>query len=128
MGRQGRVRNDSARENYHRQQVLVGKPIVKGTRLAVEFVIDPLGRGWSVDRISARIRPRNAGGHIGLTGLCERSLEIRTCLPDRVRLSSSVVFAHERWNVCLKKAGSRFQAACLWDWSRLRSGSHVCPF
>lgn len=32
-------------------QVLVGKPIVKGTRIAVEFVIDLLGRGWSVDRI-----------------------------------------------------------------------------
>jgi len=32
-------------------QILVGKPIVKGTRIAVEFVIDLLGRGWSVDRI-----------------------------------------------------------------------------
>lgn len=32
-------------------QILVGKPIVKGTRIAVEFVVDLLGRGWSVDRI-----------------------------------------------------------------------------
>jgi uncharacterized protein (DUF433 family) len=27
--------------------VLVGKPIVKGTRISVEFVIDLLGRGWA---------------------------------------------------------------------------------
>ncbi len=27
--------------------ILVGKPIVKGTRLAVEFVVDLLAQGWS---------------------------------------------------------------------------------
>jgi uncharacterized protein (DUF433 family) len=27
--------------------VLVGKPVIKGTRIAVEFVMDLLGRGWS---------------------------------------------------------------------------------
>ncbi len=27
--------------------ILVGKPVIKGTRLAVEFVIDLLGQGWS---------------------------------------------------------------------------------
>jgi uncharacterized protein (DUF433 family) len=27
--------------------VLVGKPVVKGTRLAVEFIIDLLAQGWS---------------------------------------------------------------------------------
>jgi uncharacterized protein (DUF433 family) len=27
--------------------VLTGKPVVKGTRLAVEFVIDLLAQGWS---------------------------------------------------------------------------------
>ncbi|MEQ8767899.1 MAG: DUF433 domain-containing protein, partial [Planctomycetota bacterium] len=31
--------------------VLVGKPIIKGTRIAVEFVVDLLGRGWTVERI-----------------------------------------------------------------------------
>ena len=31
--------------------VLTGKPIVKGTRMAVEFVVDLLARGWSVERI-----------------------------------------------------------------------------
>ena len=32
-------------------QVLAGKPVVKGTRIAVEFVIDLLARGWPVARI-----------------------------------------------------------------------------
>ena len=27
-------------------EVLLGKPVVKGTRLAVEFVIDLLAQGW----------------------------------------------------------------------------------
>ena len=27
--------------------VLVGKPVVKGTRLAVEFIIDLLAQGWT---------------------------------------------------------------------------------
>jgi uncharacterized protein (DUF433 family) len=28
-------------------QILVGKPVVKGTRLAVEFIIELLAQGWS---------------------------------------------------------------------------------
>ncbi|HUT58365.1 MAG TPA: DUF433 domain-containing protein [Phycisphaerae bacterium] len=32
-------------------KVLVGKPIVKGTRISVEFVIDLLARGWTTDQI-----------------------------------------------------------------------------
>jgi uncharacterized protein (DUF433 family) len=31
--------------------ILVGKPIIKGTRLAVEFVIDLLAQGWSIEEI-----------------------------------------------------------------------------
>ena len=31
--------------------VLTGKPIVKGTRISVELVIDLLGRGWTVEQI-----------------------------------------------------------------------------
>ena len=31
--------------------VLVGKPVVRGTRISVEFVIDLLGRGWSMDQV-----------------------------------------------------------------------------
>lgn len=32
-------------------EVLVGKPVVKGTRLAVEFVIDLLASDWSEEKI-----------------------------------------------------------------------------
>ena len=31
--------------------ILVGKPIIKGTRLSVEFVIDLLAQGWNTDEI-----------------------------------------------------------------------------
>ena len=31
--------------------VLVGKPVVKGTRLAVEFIIDLLAQGWGREEI-----------------------------------------------------------------------------
>jgi uncharacterized protein (DUF433 family) len=32
-------------------KVLVGKPVVRGTRLAVEFIIDLLAQGWSEQQI-----------------------------------------------------------------------------
>ena len=32
-------------------KILVGKPIVKGTRLAVDFILDLLAQGWSQDEI-----------------------------------------------------------------------------
>jgi uncharacterized protein (DUF433 family) len=32
-------------------KVLVGKPVIKGTRIAVEFVVDLLGRGWTTEEI-----------------------------------------------------------------------------
>ena len=31
--------------------VLVGKPVVKGTRIAVELVIDLLGRGYTTEQV-----------------------------------------------------------------------------
>ncbi len=31
--------------------ILAGKPIIKGTRIAVEFIIDLLSQGWSTDEI-----------------------------------------------------------------------------
>lgn len=30
---------------------LVGKPVVKGTRIAVEFIVDLLAQGWSEEEI-----------------------------------------------------------------------------
>ena len=31
--------------------ILTGKPTIKGTRIAVEFVVDLLGRGWTTEDI-----------------------------------------------------------------------------
>lgn len=33
------------------ENILVGKPIIKGTRLAVEFIIDLLAQGWPESEI-----------------------------------------------------------------------------
>ena len=32
-------------------EVLAGKPVIRGTRLAVEFIIDLLAQGWTYDDI-----------------------------------------------------------------------------
>lgn len=32
-------------------KILAGKPIVQGTRMAVEFIVDLLGRGWTQEQI-----------------------------------------------------------------------------
>lgn len=32
-------------------KILVGKPVIKGTRISVEFVVDLLGRGWTPEQI-----------------------------------------------------------------------------
>ena len=32
-------------------KVLVGKPVIKGTRLAVEFIMELLAEGWSYQQI-----------------------------------------------------------------------------
>ena len=32
-------------------QILVGKPVIRGTRLAVELIVDLLAQGWSEEEI-----------------------------------------------------------------------------
>lgn len=32
-------------------EVLVGKPVIRGTRISVEFVIDLLARGWTAEKV-----------------------------------------------------------------------------
>jgi uncharacterized protein (DUF433 family) len=32
-------------------EILVGKPVIKGTRLAVEFIIELLAQGWTEEEV-----------------------------------------------------------------------------
>ena len=65
-------------------KVLVGKPVIKGTRLAVEFVIDLLAQGWTEAEII-----RN---YPGLT-----HLHIQACLfYAKETLSSEKVYSFRR--------------------------------
>jgi len=48
-------------------KVLVGKPVIKGTRISVEFVVDLLARGWTTEQIL------NEYDHLTL-------VDIRACL------------------------------------------------
>ena len=33
------------------QKIAVGKPIIKGTRLSVDFIIELLAQGWTIEQI-----------------------------------------------------------------------------
>ena len=37
--------------------ILTGKPIIKGTRIAVEFVLELLASGWSIDQVLLEHEP-----------------------------------------------------------------------
>jgi uncharacterized protein (DUF433 family) len=34
--------------------ILTGKPVIKGTRISVELVLESLGRGWTIDEFLAQ--------------------------------------------------------------------------
>src|ERR1019366_2976375 len=58
--------------------ILCGKPVVKGTRLAVEFIVDLLAQGWTAADILQN--------YPGITGVCKRRPSCGEGLPNRCRL------------------------------------------
>ncbi len=64
-------------------EVLVGKPVVRGTRLAVEFILDLMAQGWPEDEIVRNYRLTRE--------------QVRACAAyARERLSEEKVFALAR--------------------------------
>lgn len=59
--------------NWHERivadpEVLVGKPVIRGTRMAVEFVLDLLANGWSEGEVLKnypRLTPKDIQACIG---------------------------------------------------------------
>jgi len=45
------MENDWKRRIEVNPKILVGKPVIKGTRIAVEFLIELLARGWTTAQI-----------------------------------------------------------------------------
>ena len=54
-------------------KILVGKPIIKGTRISVEFVIDLLARGWTTQQILREYDHLTPGGYPRLPSLRTRA-------------------------------------------------------
>ena len=47
---QGHIPRTLAKRIVCDENILTGKPVIKGTRLAVEFIIGLLGHGWTEQR------------------------------------------------------------------------------
>jgi uncharacterized protein (DUF433 family) len=52
-------------------KILTGKPVVRGTRIAVELVVELLAAGWSHAQILASYPTSHRRGHPGLSRLRE---------------------------------------------------------
>ncbi len=53
--------------NWHERitvdpEVLVGKPVIRGTRISVEFVVDLLRRGWTAEQVLREYEHLTAAG------------------------------------------------------------------
>ena len=66
---------------------LVGKPVIHGTRLSVEFVIGLMADGWSEADILAELSWHRARGYHCMSRRCLRPAEFGEGIPERSRVS-----------------------------------------
>ena len=66
--------------------VLTGKPIIKDTRLAVEFIIDLLARGWSEAEILENYPGIVVEDIRSMSRLCQCDITYRKGLPTSDRI------------------------------------------
>ncbi len=61
--------------------VLVGKPIVRGTRLSVEFIMGLLARGWSHERILAEYDQLTDDDLLACLAYAQHAVELEQSFP-----------------------------------------------
>ena len=61
-------------------KVLAGKLVLKGTRIAVEFILELLANGWTIEDILKNY-PQLKRGRTCRSEVCDRSFERREGLP-----------------------------------------------
>jgi uncharacterized protein (DUF433 family) len=75
-------------------KILVGKPVIKGTRLAVEFIIDLLANGWKESEILQnypKLTPEDIQACLGYASSLMKSERVypNTVLQDGLNAASS---------------------------------------
>ena len=70
---QGHIPHTLAERIVCDENILTGKPVIKGTRLAVEFIIGLLGHGWTEAEI-LELSSHRARGYSRLSCVCKRGI------------------------------------------------------
>ena len=52
--------------------IMMGKPVVAGTRIPVELILEKLAAGETIDQLLEASSPIEQGGHSGRLELCGR--------------------------------------------------------
>ena len=80
---QGHIPRTLAERIVCDEDILTGKPVIKGTRLAVEFIVGLLGHGWTETEILENYPHIVEADIRGLSCVCKRGIT------DPKRLSTS---------------------------------------
>jgi len=77
-----------------RPEIMMGKPVIAGTRITVELILEKLAAGETIEQLLRRISPFDQARRISRLGLCRASLESGRDLSD-FRTSRMNVLADE---------------------------------